>query len=386
MESQRDYLRRYMAEHDGQLPPIAGGAYPTAPSTSPGPDTAEQELPTEWAELTERIELPQTAQPFAGFGETQTLKLERVGCAAQAELLISLRFKTEAKATTANIGMPEAFIRKLALEANGVAGIISCSGTVLEARSKVVFRNPEHAVVGTAKLGEKLVEEAIFQTYEWVVVVPIAEDLKELEGIILAQSEETALGIQITWASEGELFKEGKVTEVTGSVKWHMTLFSIGSMGEGNKTVIVLPDLKALHGLVERSTPVAAEGEQETPLTRTAGDLLRYYVSLFKKSSVTNINPLAWTLFFLQYGGNQKPLYWAAPKILVERNARDYLKPIGVRGINFAILDTQLDDPLRDAIRPMALSELKAVIGVPEAIEAGARVLSAQETLYPSGV
>jgi hypothetical protein len=361
-------------------------AYPTEPSTSPGPGTPEQEMPAEWADLTERIELPQTAQAFAGFGETQTLKLERVGCAAQAELLCKLSFKTKKVKTVAAIGMPEAFIRKLALEANGVAGIISCSGTVLEARSKVVYRNPEKAVVGTAKLGEALTEEAAM-TYEWVVVVPIAEDLKELEGMVLAQSEETALGIAITWASEAELFTEGTpVEELKGEVRWHMTLFSIGSMSEGRKKVIVLPDLTALHGLVERSTPVVAEGEQETPLTRTSGDLLRYYVSLFKKGSVTNIDPLKWTLFFLQYGGNQKPLFWGSPKLLIERNARDYLKRIGVRGINFAVLDTLLDDPLRDAIRPMALSELKAVIGVPEAIETGARILSAQETLYPSGV
>lgn len=360
-------------------------AYPTAPSTSPGPGTPEQELPSEWADLTERIELPQSAQAFAGFGESQTLKLERVGCAAQAELLCKLSFKTKAEKTAANIGMPEAFIRKLALEANGVAGIISCSGTVLEARSKTVYRNHEHAVVGTAKIQEALTESAT-QTYEWVVVVPIAEDLKELEGIVLAQSEETALGIQITWASEAELFKEGKVEEVKGEVRWHMTLFSIGSMAEGNKKVIVLPDLTALHGLVERSTPVPAEGEQEAPLTRTSGDLLRYFVSLFKKTSVTNIDPLTWTSFFIQYGGNQKPLFFGSPKVLIERNARDYLKRIGVRGINFAVLDTMLDDPLRDAIRPMALSELKAVIGVPEAIETGARILSAQETLYPSGV
>lgn len=384
MNKLREHLERYKAEHDGRLPPIAGGAYPTEPSTSPGPETPEAELPAEWADLTERIELPQTAQTFAGFGETQTLKLERVGCAAQAEILIKLKFKTKAEETNAAIGMPWAFIRKLALEANGVAGIISCSGTVLEARSKVVYRSPEHAVAGTAKW-EKLTESTE-QTYEWVVQVPIAEDLRELQGMILAQSEETALSLSITWASEAELFTKGAVEKVTGEVRWHMTLFSIGSMVEGKKKIIVLPDLTALHGLVERSTPVVAEGEQETPLTRTSGDLLRYFITLMKKGKVTNIDPLTWTVLFLQYGGNQKPLFWGSPKLLIERNTRDYLKRIEVQGIKWAVLDTLLDDPARDAIRPMALSELKTVIGVPEAVETGAQIISAQETLYPSGV
>jgi len=355
-------------------------AYPTAPSSSPGPALPEEELPAEWADLTERIELPQTAQPFAGFAETQTLKLERVGCAAQAEILIKLSFTTKAKEPVASLGEPWAFIKKLALEANGVAGIISCSGTVLEARQKVVYRSPAHAVVGTVPT--PIVKEKEY-FYEWVVQVPIAEDLKELEGMILAQSEETALGISITWQTEKELFSE-PVEKVSGTVKWHMTLFSIGSMVEGKKKVIVLPDLTALHGLVERSVPVVAEGEQETPLTRTSGDLLRYFISLFKEPNV-QIDPLKWLSFFLQYGGNQKPLYWGAPPILAERNARDYLARPNVAGIDFLVLDTMLDDPLRDAIRPMALSELKAVIGVPEAPKEG-RILSAQETLYPSGV
>lgn len=356
-------------------------AYPTAPATSPGPAVPEQEMPAQWADLTERIELPQTSQPFAGFGETQTLKLERVGCAAQAEILVKLAFKTTAGAPVAGIGEPYSFIKRIALEANGVAGIISCSGTVLEARQKVVYRSPAHAVVGNVPT--PLVKEVEY-AYEWVVQVPIAEDLKELEGLILAQSEETALGIAITWQSESELFSV-PVEKVSGSVKWHMTLFSIGSMSEGKKKVIVLPDLTALHGLVERSVPLVAEGEQETPLTRTSGDLLRFFVAMFKENNVA-IDPLAWLSFFIQYGGNQKPLYWASPALLAERNARDYLARPTVAGVPFAILDTMLDDPLRDAIRPMALSELKAVIGVPEAPGANGRILSAQETLYPSGV
>jgi hypothetical protein len=364
-------------------------AYPTEPSTSPGPAVPEEELPAEWADLTERIELPQAAQPFAGFGETQTLKLERVGCAAQAEILIKLEFTTKAAAPAVLLGQPWAFVKRLALEANGVAGIISCSGTVLEARQKVVYRNPTHAVVGDVPTPP--IKEVAYY-FEWVVQVPIAEDLKELEGIILAQSEETALGISLQWQSEAELFSAA-VEKVKGSVRWHMTLFSIGSMNEGKKKVIVLPDLTALHGLVERSVPVVAEGEQETPLTRTSGDLLRYFVSLWKETNV-QIDPLKWLSFFLQYGGNQKPIYFANPAILAERNARDYLNRINVVGqglaapnsIDFLVLDTMLDDPLRDAIRPMALSELKAVIGVPEAPGANGRIVSAQETLYPSGV
>lgn len=389
-------MRRLLDLHGGLLPPLAGGAYPTAPSSSTGPgELPEDEQPELWAELTERIELPQAAQAFAGMGESQVLSLERVGCPAQAEILIKVSFETagsgEVKPT---IGMPWAFLKTLAMKANGVAGVISCSGTVLEARQKVAYRCPEHAVVGTMIETPATSTE---YTYEWVVQVPIAEDLKELDGIVLAQSEETALGLELTWATMGEAFagtSSAAVSKVSGEVRWHIVLFSIGSTTEGSgnnaKKVVVLPDLTSLHGLTERSTPLVADGEQETPLTRTSGDLLRYFITAFNGLD-KQFDPLAWTVFFLQYGGNQKPLYWSQPKLLVERNTRDYLKRIDVTNVaggkvHFAVLDTMLDDSLRDAIRPMALSELKAIVGIPTEPEAKSTLRSAQETLYPSGV
>lgn len=362
-------------------------AYPTAPSPSPGPELSEREEPERWAELTERIELPQSTQKFAGFGESQVLTLERVGCAAEALVAIELKFTTPAKGTAEvkpNIGAPWNMLKRVALQANGVAGIISCSAMVLKARELVEYRSPPDTQTTSLTPGSALTESAE-QTWFFIINVPIAEDLRELDGIILAQSEETALGIELTWATEGEVFESGAthLTLISGTIRWHMTLFSIGTATEGKKTIVVLPDLQSLHGLVERSQVLVNEGEQEAPLTRTSGDLLRYFASAWNGAK-KQFNPTSWNNFYLQYGGNQKPIFYAYPKFLVYRNEQDYLGRPTVNGVYFVVVDTQLDDALRDAIRPMALSELKAVIGIPSTPEANSTIRTAQETLYPA--
>jgi len=359
-------------------------AYPTAPSSSPGPELEERELPAEWNELTERIELPCVTHKFLGFGETDELKLERVGCVAEAQIHVIVKFAVPAKEVLPKIGAPWSLIKKVALKANGVSGIISCSATVLKVREIVEYRSPPDSLATSVTPKTKL-KESETATWEFVLQVPIAQDLRELDGIVLAQSEETALGIEIQFATLAEVFESGgtELTAITGSVKWAVTLFSIGTMTEGKNTVVVLPDLTSLHGLVERSAEYANEGEVEAPLTRTSGDLLRYFVSAWK-GLVATFDPKFWTSFIIQFGGNQKPIGYNDPVLLARRNERDYLGRPTVNGVAFAVLDTQLDDAERDAIRPMALSELKSLIGIPEAPGANSSIKSTQETLYPA--
>lgn len=383
-------LRRYWEEHKTPLDPftgmprMAGGAYPTAPAQSPGPELQEMELP-EWEELTQRIELPATRQKFEGLNNTQTLTLERVGCPAEVSIRVIFKWETPAAAeATPSLGMPWAVLKELRMKANGVSGIIDCSGLVLESRQKVVFLTPEHAILKNTNAKPAKIAAKTAVEWEWIIQVPIAEDLKELEGIVLAQSEETALSFDLTWASEAELLSEGKPEKVEGTIDWMVTLFSIGTMVVNGKKVVVLPDLRTLHGLTERKAAISAEGAEEAPLTRTSGDLLRYFVTAWKKAKVTQYAPETWTEFTFKFGGNQEPAVWKVPAFLVERNARDYRGRPDVEGVHFLILDTTLDDAIRDAIRPMLLSEVKSIIGIPSAPETGAFIGTAQETLYPA--
>lgn len=359
---------------------------PNAPSVEPGPGTPSQEIPSEWAGLTERVELPQKKQTFAGLGEKQNLTLERVFAVAEAQILLKLAWETPAaEEATPTLGMPQGAIKKVTLKANGVSGVIAVSGRVLEVRQQCVYLSPEHAVAKTTNSAAAKIAAKTAVEWEWVVQVPIAEDLRQLEGIVLAQSDETALELDVEWAKEGEIVSAGKMEKVTGSVEWAITAFTVGTMAVNGRPTLVLPNLKLLHGLIERSANYSAEGEQESPLTRAAGDLLRYYFNVFKEGLKSEFDITALNYVFLQFGGNQKPEYWGAPKLLAERNARDYRKRPAVGGVHYAVLDRTLDDPERDAIRPMSLSELKLVVGIPEAPGTNARIYSTQENLYPVG-
>ena len=360
---------------------------PNAPATSSGPQLQPEEIAALWPTLTERVELPMKQQAFAGLGESQNLTLERVFCVAEAQVLLSLSWETPAAAeATPCLGMPQGAIKKVQLKANGTSGIIAASGRVLEARQQVVYSNPEHAILANANSKPEKIAAKTAVKWEWVVQVPIAEDLKQLEGIVLAQTEETALEIEVEWAKEGEIVSAGTMEKVTGTVAWAITAFTVGTMENRGQKVLVLPDLKLLHGLIERSSNYESEGEQESPLTRSAGDLLRYYFNVFKKGLVSEFDVKELLYVYLQFGGNQKPEQWGSPKLLLERNARDYRKRIEVGGVHYGILDRTLDDPERDAIRPMALSELKLIVGIPAKPEENARIYSTQETLYPAGL
>ncbi len=70
---------------------------------------------------------------------------------------------------------------------------------------------------------------------------------------------------------------------------------------------------------------------------------------------------------------------------LLEENADDYDGPISVGGIDFLIVDQERDNPARDMIIPEALTELRAVFGVPAVeIKTNAQMITTQETLYPA--
>jgi hypothetical protein len=355
-------------------------AYGATPSQSVGPELPEESIPELWRTLTERVELPQPTQKFSGFGTFQPLTIERLGIIAEATIhvLVEADVKVAAKWSC---GTPWNIVKNISLQANGVSGVISCSGAVLEARQKAVYRGPTHPILkGELEAGHEYAIGTEVEL-EFIIQVPISEDM----------SEETQLALQITWASEAELLEAGSLEEVEGTVKWHVTWFSIGTAAtKKGERVIVLPDLTELHGLVEREQEVgASSGEKEAPLTRASGDLLRYFVTV-RNGAHKCVDPATkWTKFQLKFGGNQTPITYADVPMLVERNARDYrVSPyVGNTGTNgpikYVIVDTTLDDAIRDAIRPLALSELKGIVGLVEAPETGSALVSAQENLYP---
>lgn len=359
------------------------------PTNAPTSTTGGREVqnPQLFSELTERQEMPQASVAIKGLAKSQRLILEKVGVCARIRLLVTAKWKPVAEEEPINNpGMPWKLIREIALQANGVTGIIDVAGVVLHQRRMRIYRNPVSAISKlTTAVGTKYTKKAV-QTAVFVIEIPIAHDMLSLIGSLLAQNEETGLSLQITWASEEELVHGGKIEGFEGEIEWATTVFSIGSTVVGKQEVTVLPDLSAFHGLVQTETPLVGTGQRRAELIRTAGQLLCYTATVLNKAGQEAVlSPTEWTTFKLEYGGNKDPLVWTPASVLLEENADDYDGELNVGGMPFLAIDNERDNPARDMIIPESLTELRSIIGVPAGfVPTGAIILTSQETLYPA--
>lgn len=367
------------------------------PTNTPGTSTGGREIqnPELFAQLTERQAMPQTVQAFAGFGKSQRLIIEKVGVISKIRILVKLKYKTAVgQEPIPNPGFPFKLAREVALQANGVTGVISCGGPVLAMRRNRIFRNPlsaifkwtgEKAAGGAPEVGKKLKASTSFENV-FVIEIPIAHDMLSLIGSLLAQNEETQLSVLLNWASEEELVHGGAVEAVSGEIEWFTTVFSIGSTTVGKQEVTVLPDLSAFHGLVESQTPLIGTGNRNAELIRTAGQLLCYSASVQNKAGgEVMLEPSEWTSFKIEYGGNKDPLVFTPASQLLEENADDYNGALSPQGYSFLVVDFERDNAARDMMIPESLTELRSVIGVPGAFSpSSALIVASQETLYPA--
>ncbi|HWY91073.1 MAG TPA: hypothetical protein VNY31_10415 [Solirubrobacteraceae bacterium] len=358
---------------------------PNAPSAVAGPQTIQN--PTLFQQLTERQEMPQNPVNFPGLAKKSRIEIEKVGVIARARLIVNLKFKTHAEGVATLLpGWPWKLIRSVALQSNGVTGILNARGTTYQMRRERIYRNPVRTVEEAPAIGA--LEKNKSYSVRFLIEIPIAHDMLSLLGCLLAQNEQTQLALEIVWAAENEMlsYTEGKtLTSIEGTLEWATTTFAIGETTEGNKTVTVLPDLSAFHGLLDESVPIVGSGEKKAPLIRTAGQLLAYTLTVMN-GETAQISPTAWSQFTLEYGGNKKPIVFQPPYNLLSENEDDYNGALSPGGVTYLCIDNEKDNPTRDLWIPEALVELRSSTTIPAAVEVkeGAYLLYTQETLYPS--
>ncbi len=360
---------------------------PNAPATIGGPSSIQE--PVLFQQLTERQEMPQNPFTYAAgtiLGRKTRIEIEKVGVIARARLIINFKFKTPTTATATLLpGWPWNFIRSIALQANGVTGILDARAITYHMRRMRVYRNPvrateEYPAIGALTVNKKYAVRAI-------VEIPIAHDMLSLLGALLAQNEQTQLAFEIQYAVENEIVTcTEALNEVEGLLEWATTTFAVGETTKGNQTVTVLPDLSAFHGLLDETVPIVNSGEKKTPLIRTAGQLLCYTLAAINGINVAQISPKSWEQFILEYGGNKKPLVWQPPYNLLEENEDDYNGALSPGGIEYLAVDNEKDNPTRDLWIPEALVELRSSMIIPTSVtvNAGSYLIYSQETLYPS--
>jgi hypothetical protein len=366
------------------------------PSNTPSSSTGGPEIqnPGLFNQLTERQAMPQISAAISGLNKKQRLLIEKVGVISRVRLTLNLKFKTKAASEpTLNPGFPWKFLREIAMQANGVTGIIDCSAATLQMRRDRVYRNPTSGILKGPQGGKKLAAATEYEC-KFAVEIPIAHDMTSLIGSLLAQNEETALSFLLYWASEEEILHGGEIEKFEGEVEWASTVFSIGNTVQGNKEYTVLPDLSAFHGLTETEINLLGTGNQRAELTRTNGQLLCYTALVTNKPGNQEVlPPPEWTRFRLEYGGNKDPLVWEPANTLWEENADDYNGPLiiggeaneATKGLPYLVVDQERDNAMRDMIIPTSLIEFRSILGIPTAFKPeSARIFTSQETLYPA--
>src|SRR5271163_2355807 len=129
------------------------------PANGPSASTGGTEVqnPVLFQQLTERQAMPQISAAISGLNKKQRLLIEKVGVISRVQLVLSFKFKTKAASEpTLNPRFPWKIVREIAMQANGVTGIIDCSAATLQMRRDRVFRNPTSAIIKGPQGGKKL--------------------------------------------------------------------------------------------------------------------------------------------------------------------------------------------------------------------------------------
>ena len=221
-----------------------------------------------------------------------------------------------------------------------------------------------------------------------MVEIPVSHDMLTGTGWILAQNPATSLTCDITTAASGDIatVATGGTITFTGTVAATITTFAVGSVpGPNGQTQQLVPDLTVFHGLLDNRLPLTGAGIFQAPVLRVAGQLVNYAFNI-NNGGIAEIAPLALTEIDFKYGGNRQPRVYNPPSMLIEKNQEDYNGPIQVKGLTYAFLDFEADNPARDVFIPEALVELLAQITIPTTItvNTGAYLLYLVENLYPA--
>jgi hypothetical protein len=217
-------------------------------------------------------------------------------------------------------------------------------------------------------------------------VLPIADNMVNLWGAILTQSDDLYARLDYTVAPApaaatlGGLFTlTGTATAtLTGNIQLTYYAYDVPIVpiqGAGEKGV--LPDTDVLHRFSEFSVPVVANGDTEIKLQQTAGEVERIFLFLDNIGSL--MDPATWATIRFQFAETEEPTTWLAHQLL-SRNARNYLGRITPK---CAVIDFAYWNQQRDALYPKGVANPKVIVNLPTTITptAGARLFAVQESL-----
>jgi hypothetical protein len=330
-----------------------------------------------------RMNLPASSHP--GFDAQVNFRIPAVGVVARCVLMFEGTYTSTATPATVTRRWPWGLAKSVIVSANGINQLFALDGMDLRAlmrirRAKHFFdRESSFAIPGASAAG----------TVRLFWELPLAFD-ESLIGGVFAQTEENHLSVTVTTASQAELFSANAGAFSNANWRLIVEFYSIPSQDTDKGRVLVLPDITQLHGAIAREDALTAVGDHVAPLTRTGGILLRL-LQRIDNTDAGNVDPTASvTQHAFRYGGNVVPVQepGSAKRFENETDYGDAVLPAidAVSGGNppaYMVDDFVIDNPLRDAIHMLGITEAQAIntIAAGTTINAGAKVRTVQESM-----
>ncbi|HUC37028.1 MAG TPA: hypothetical protein VMR97_07890 [Acidimicrobiales bacterium] len=201
--------------------------------------------------------------------------------------------------------------------------------------------------------------------------IPIAVDDAWLVAALFAQSSQTLLNGSILQENTQNLLAAGgNVADFTISGSFTITETSYEIPIDNNGRMI-LPDVTKLHQVVAIYEPWTNTGANPVTLLRTAGQLMRVFVSGTSAFN-TPLSAAPGTALTgaideidLMYGLRATPYVWAPASVLAKTNELDYgaLVPLDT-----VVIDQMARNPVRDMILLQGVTNLRANIVIDSAV------------------
>lgn len=373
--------------------PVGGGATGLTGATFMNNLPAEGQYamePAAFAQETERNDMPLEQRDFTGLGGAPIdQRISNIGVLAWMRIVFKGTLTVGGSgAVTATYQWPWNVVKRFTLNLNGQTSLVSCEGVDLRARRQRVYRNPREEVSAApateAATGNPNPGVIANGTYSVVLAydIPIVHDTWSLIGAIFAQSDQTYLNFRATPGAQAELFSvaAGGTVALTGKLHSQLTFYDIPMVDGPKGRVILVPDLRYLHGYLSGDQQFANTGEVNVPFIRTSGQLVTYLFYI-DNGGAAQIAPTVPSEVRFQYGGNRRPRVNAPVEQLLEENVQAYnglLKP------GYLCFDFENHNPEREVVYPKGVTELGTVITLPagQTVNPNARVHFVEETLF----
>lgn len=338
--------------------------------------------PERFFQLTERNEMPLNQIKPTSFATSFQARINNVGIISGILLDVTgtVSCTIGGGSLTATANWPWNLIKRIIVSANGQNELIAVEGMDLRARHLRIFRNATDntsSSSGTITTGANAVTLMLF--------IPFAHDETTLIGSLYAQSDETYLNLELTTAAASDVITAAggaTIDSVSLTVTPHLVFYEIPMVSDGNRSVIVLPDLSQLHSLNYVDNPFSNTGDVATRLLRSAGQLLCVYLRLDSGtaglSPWSDLDEVRW-----EYAGNQRPRRFNPVRPLRFKMNGDYNGDVNPRAQHYAVLDFEVDNPMRDVVYPKGVIDLQVVTAVKTGTTlSNAKVHLVAETLY----